>query len=1382
MGLNRVVRRLFFAGLCSCVPVAAWGQNQNVTVNEQPTAEQRLGEVNELRRAGRYDAAAELTQELIEQSQLKLVGIGEGRYTDAERWCREELLRDPALREAYRERYTALATRSLDQAMASDRPVAALDQTVRQYIATEPALEAGLQLAGRLLESGDAAAAAALLDELKRHPDRDKQLARVLMLQGAAAVYTQDAEALDQSRERLAEIGQQALADGLAQLAASMGPGALVDKPGLLDAGIKPEELRLSLWDQPLSEADRAAAWLRTEGVMPVVTPSMALMNNGRQVIALDRASGQRLWGYPSDDSADLVRPVGGGERWYDTRGVAVGRDAVCAVIGECYAIAEARNPYVYPNKLVCIDELTGQLRWERKAGELKEDEPTQGDDRRLGRANLQLTHFVGTPIIANGQVFVLLRRGTEQAAGTQTTWLLAFDLEDGSLRWFRHLAMSQLSFRSDAEELTPQFLLYGETLYITDNIATVAALDTRSGGYKWLRVLPVGSGQSKRLSVETAGMVSPPVLTHAGLLVPIALSGDRLVLLDPSDGTTLQDFKNDPHLGGAQYLMDAGDGAVVVSLKSVAYWNARDAKVQWTFDLDAQERAKGMGDVTKRYVIVPTNQRLVVLDRADGSLLEAVGFSGGNLTVSEGEVLATQAGRLYSYTSWDRAYRRLVRRVEQQPGDPTAGLALASLALRIGGKRDAVMQGVGYALAAIDLQTPERAELTRQVVIDQLRDLAIQPGAMDDATRRQLYDRLALATNTAAQEAAYHLDAGRFYAGLGEAGRAVQHFQAVVADPAFASQPYKREGTTRSAGAVAQDQILKLIQTHGREVYARYDALARTRLAELKAAGQADAAALALIARRYPLSLAAVEALIEAGRSFEQQGDAIGAAALYQQAVVRSGQSRQRQLAVGQLLNHYLANQRADAAEALLDREARLNPDLYPIDGDKPLPPAAWRQRVEALDVQPGERPRLAEALGTPFMLEGRLVAPAKGVDAHALGRNLLLVHPDHTLTCHGPDNPRQPRWTAELPVQARSWLVLAYGERQVLLWAADAGVVAALDPATGETLWATALGFGLDPSAEAPLPGEEQDHTLFAVTDTVVCFGRRIDAKLVAIDRAAGGVLWRSKPTMTRLTALDADHWTLAAAGRIGQAELASEGNLAVLNLFTGEPQTQTPELRLALSPLAMRLDAGRAIVVGENKVAAVDTRSGVEVWGYAVADGTLGPDLALGQTLLAVATKQGTVHLLDHTRAGRVAGQVVVRGASDASGVALQAMHHDLWVTAGRGLYRLGPSPAVRWSDSVSLPYKQPVLGLIGETRVAMIAVTDPTQDANRLDQPKSFGLFLLDREGGRLLNRYTLGPIDDEALQGLLDAGAAQLFGRGLAVPVGAKTMIVPGGDG
>ncbi len=1375
-----MARWLVVVGLyLSLLAPSAAAQNPNVTVNEQPTAEQRLGEINELRAANRHDAAAELVQELVEQSRFKLVGTGQGRYTDAERWCKEELLRDGVLREAYRQRYTASATHALDQARLDEDPAEALAGVYQSYAATAPAFEAGLELAGRLLESGDASAATELIEELMRHPDRDTELGRLVTLRGAAAVYTHDHDKAAEVRDQLIELGLDGRAAWLASLADALGPGAFAVRPGLIDAGPKPEELSVALWDQPLASVDRSAMWVRGRAVLPVVTPSLVLVNNGRQVVAWDRASGQRLWAYPEDDGPVVTRTIGG-QRWYDAR--AVGRDAgaVAAVLGESYGITENRNPYVPRNRLAVIDEATGSQRWERASGEVYEGEPTEGQTRRVGRANLQLTHFVGTPIIARGQVLALLRRANSNSS-SQTTWLMSFDLEDGTLRWYRHLALASLSYSSDQSKVAPQMALHGDTLYLTDCIASVAAVDIRRGGYRWLRVLPVGYGQAQRLTLETDGTLSPPVLTHAGLMVPLALSRDRLVLLDPGDGSTLQTFENHPQVGQAQYLMDGGDGAVVVSAKSVAFWDAGDAEVAWTFPFDPSEKAQGRGDVTRRFVIVPTTTRLLVLDRETGRLLDEAESPGGNVTVRDGEVLATSAERLYSYTSWRRAYQRLVDRAEQQPTDPTAGLALASLAIRLGGQADAAIQGVGYAIRAIENQTPAQAVLTRERVFGQLRALAIEPSAMDERTRRLLYDRLALVTHTATQEATYHLDAGRFHAAQNEPGRAVEHFQSVVADTAFASQPYERRGVTRSAGAVAQQEILQLIETHGRSVYGRYDALARAQLAEIKAAGEPDASALAMIARRYPMSLAAVEALLEAGQRLEAQGKQAAAIGLYQQAVVRAGHSRQRQLSVGHLLTFYLNAGRPAAAAALLEREGRLYPDLYPIDAGKPLPPSVWQQRIALAPTPDRVRPALAEKLTTPFMLPGRLTLPAPGIDGASLSGRLYLQHEDGTLSCHAAENARAPLWSAALPAEAMRWYVVADNAEQVLIWSADTGVIASLDPATGQTQWATPMGFASEaPWRLDPLPGEAVGRYLVSLSDAVVCFGHRESAQIVAIDRAGGGVLWRTELVMTELTALDCDAWTLAAAGRIGRLEQAATGKLGLLSLFTGEPQTEHPELRVNVAPRSVALVDRLVILCGTAKIVAVESETGDELWSRAFADRRLTGAVATTPSLIAAATDDGMVHLLDTHHSGRLLGSVQARGRSDPEGLTLQAADEQVWVTGGRGVMCLGRSPVLQWQDAISLPDRRPLTSLVGEERVALFVTSDIDPGPGQLATAKACDLFIFNRAGGRLVNQYTLGPADnDPAVADRLDPAGAQLFGKGLVVPVGWRTMVVPG---
>ncbi|MGB0769043.1 MAG: hypothetical protein ACPGYV_15205, partial [Phycisphaeraceae bacterium] len=269
-------------GFALGVLLLAWpaaGQNANVTVDDQPTAEQRLEEVLSLRRASRYDEASELLQELIEEARFKLVGIGEGGYADAEQWSRDLLLRDGPLREAYRQRYTATATRALAQAQASSARAADLAEVYRVYAVTRPGLEAGLDAAGLLLASGDPASAARLIESLSGHPDLDDVAERVEYLRGAASAYVEDDAGLAAAMGELVAMGQPELAASLGRLAESIQPGFAPVRAGAVDMGPRPTQIESPLWDQPLTDVEGAARWqLGDASVMPVVTPAYAIV------------------------------------------------------------------------------------------------------------------------------------------------------------------------------------------------------------------------------------------------------------------------------------------------------------------------------------------------------------------------------------------------------------------------------------------------------------------------------------------------------------------------------------------------------------------------------------------------------------------------------------------------------------------------------------------------------------------------------------------------------------------------------------------------------------------------------------------------------------------------------------------------------------------------------------------------------------------------------------------------------------------------------------------------------------------------------------------------------------------------------------------------
>lgn|GEM_PF-2074573 len=1359
-------RGLWLVLLFICGP--AWGQNKYVTVDDQPTAEQRIEEINAMCKSGRHDAAAELVQELIEQSRHKLVGLGQGRYTDAGTWCYERLIRDAELCEAYRSRYTATASRAFETALQSEEPIRQLAQVYYRYPATEPALKAGMQLAGRLLEAGEVGAADKLIEELLRHPDQGAVLKQLIALQGAVAVYQGEKKGVADSLERLGELSAHVQKDWLNELSASTTSWLGLDQAAAKDTAKKPEEFKKPLWEQPLAvnSTEQASRWMRYINPVPVVTPNYALINNGRQVVALDRASGQEAWTYPAEplSTADDLS----GRTWLDQRSVAVDRDKFYAVIGESVAVADGQNQSVTANQLTCIDAVTGMAIWSRSAGQIDEDEPTIELDRRAGRVNLQNTHFLGTPIVSQGRVFTLLRRASQ---GSLSVWLLAYDANDGSMIWFRHLSLVTLTYAtSDAARTRPQLTLHGNTLYLTDSIATVAAIDTHSGSYRWLNVLPVGDERSESFSIRSDGVNSPPVVTRSGLLIHLSNTKDRMLLLDPEDGKLLRGFKDDPQAQNTRYVQESPGGSLVVSEASVMQWDADLASYAWVFRLDEDEKTIGLGDVTANYAIVPTSRRTLVLDLATGELLDEGNTVNGSVVVCDGEVFTVNSGFMQAYTTWDRANQRLLKRIQDLPEDPAAGLALAGLALRQGGLDDAVMLGVGHALEALNLQPPDSAERSRKHVFEQLRKLAAHADA--STLRAQLYDKLALTTQTAEQEAAYHLEVGRFLAQQGQPYRAIDHFHAVIAEPAFSSQPYTDAGSTYSAGVIAYQEIQSLIGRYGQGVYARYDAMARAWMLELKAVDALDAAAVTMLARRYPLSVVAVEALISAGLDRQREGRQLDALVMFQQAVVLANERDQKQFAVGTLLSYYLANNRADDARELLHRHTTQNPGLDPLDGDKPLAIQAWRSRIDLAEQQNPDQPRLSEKLGKPIDLDGRLITLAPGISPKQNSDLLFLLHKDFTLSCFRANQPRQPVWSMSPPGGKGGIYLLESTDQQLLFWAYDTGVVFATDPATGELRWQNTLSFEDEGASKAMIrtdtPLADTPRVLVRISDSVLCFVRTDISAVVALERVGGTVLWKTKLDMAKVSAIDADNWTLAVAGFGAELSQTGEGRLALLSLFTGKPSGDKAVQPVSQFVESMLLNQSRLFMSGARGVVGADPITGQALWTQRLSGSTPSGQISVSGSLLAVADISDNLYLLDADQQGKVLDRFYMRGPRNRSDIVMQALNEHVWVRSELGLFCLGMSPTLVWRDAIGEAGVTSGGMIVGHENVALFATSQEAEDV-----AGQVMLFIFDREGGRLKERYLF---DETAQQ--LEIDRSILFGGGLVIPAGDRAMFLP----
>lgn len=1344
----------------------AWGQNPNVTVDDQPTAEQRIEEVLELRKAKRYAQAAELVQELIDSAQFKLVSLGDGIYADAGRWASDVLMRDGAMRQAYTERYSATAERAYQVADASDDRLAELLKVYRLYGATRSGLGSGLSAAGLLLELGQAQSAATLIAELAGHPDRDAMKPVLLMLRGSAAAYLQDQPTLEEVAEELAELDPSA-AEQLVALAKAITPATAALRPAQIDMGPKPISIRAPLWDQAVAKADNAPRWMLDDrSTLPVITPGLVILNNGRQIVAMDRASGQRSWAYP-DDASHAVQKNVTLQRWQGGRAVGRGQDKVAAVLGEMHGITERRNPYVPPNELVCVNEQTGRLIWQRTAGEFHEDEPRNLPERRAGRINLQHTHFVGTPMVSHGKIFTVLRRANSES-DSQSSWLLAFDADDGGLLWYRHLALVSLSYtNADSMRVIPNLSIYGDTLYMSDSLGAVGAIDVHTGGYRWLRVLPVGSENTKSIVANSRGIASAPVLTPAGLLVALSTSRDRLMLVDPEDGSLLRSFREDPVLSKTQHLVETSGGALAVAQTSASLWDADRAAVAWTFTLASGELMQGRAAVSRHFAVLPTNQRLLVLNLVSGELVEDAPELRGSVALADGELIAIGDGRAHAYTSWDRVYERLVDQVESRPEDPSAGLSLASIAMRQEGQAQSVLLGVGHALDAVSRQPARRKVAVASHVFDQLRILITQ--TEDAVLRGELYDRLALVTQTAAQEAAYHLDAGLYFAEHGEAERAVEHLHAVIAEPVFAAASYVLDGYSRPAGSVAQQEIRRLIDRFGRGVYARHDAMAKAWVNTLKAEDNLNATTLTAVAKRYPLSPLAAELLLDAAQTRAAEGRLIIASGLFKQAVQSAVDDPQRQHAAGQLLLFYLQTKRPEVARDFLDRFALKHEGIVPTIDQQTQTIEQWRQRIAAVHSDVVELAPLASAFATPVLIEGRLISGIPQFSSVFNAERLYLQEGDELITCREHGDPSVPIWSAKVPANSGELLRLTEESGQVLFLAPKTSTVFAFDAATGDPLWESVVAFDAT-DGPVQLDGPQAlavMEILVAISETVVCFGHRDSAQVLAIDRATGEMIWRTTLDMTALTAMDADNWSLAAVGRAGHPQQLRSGKLAVLSLSDAKPILDQGQARIALTPFSVALDRQQVIVFGASGVMALETPSGKTIWSQRLSDKMLTGAHAMLDQRIAIETNDGQVYLLDVANQGRSMGSFAIRSGGDRTPTRLGTVGDGMWCLSGRGVFRFGALGELDWSDAIENTNLTPKSLIIGEGHVALVAQTDPAAVQNELK------LFVLENEGGRLVNQYDIGPLPQEA-----QSSETVQFGSGLAMPVGNQTMLIP----
>jgi len=872
------------AGLCVALTAlypnpAAAQPNAPVYLDDSLRAAEALVRARELASIGNESDAVRVLQGVLDQDGDRLTPSGADPDIFLEvRSVVQDLIRsDPALLERYRELSSEPARRALESGDA--------ETASGRYLLTSAGYDATLRLAAQRYERAQFDSAFRTIMLLDRHPDRDgarldaaARLLREVSARIAAIVDpARDAAWIEFTRSaaerwsRDAGLGAGAVAGArapsIARVWTPYGPAPGVDLSNLLarplwsDTMGEPLPIRIQ---GPRNEANRApypdaARWL---GSSPTVVGDTVFASDGQTVSAWNRFTLALLWRLKMDGAVSgpyTARPDSGP---VESAMVTVGEGRVAVVSG-----LRLENQVREVRHLLVLDAASGRVLWTKGPFDTGIDDP-------------QESMFVGPALISEGTVVLRVEKDATSRR-LDGLYLVGFDLESGRVLWKRSAGSSGVltfGYRTPTIEslATARGLVFAQA-----RVGVITAVETVSGRVAWARRVP---GFQQRSASTDPWDFNLPIIRE-GRVYLLNPSRDRVLCLDAESGEVLASRQVDD-FGNPNYLVLAGDLLVGVgrsalhglALDRFADAGASPSEIARFAPEIFRGRVVAMGD----RLLAPLINDIVVL-RVDPSVPEEERVERrirldqpGVVLPLEGQLVVVDDSRVHTYLLWEVAERQLRQRMDASPRDPSPAITYAELAYR-SGHTEGLLEAIDRALMAIEadpLAESGPADLSRvfRSVRNMVQPESEAPGTMlTDALREGLVQRLGRSASTPAERAAYFLTSGAVLEASGQTARAVQAYQSVLDSPDLASAPYALGDTQVSADFEATRRLRSLIASEGRQFYEPYEADAERLLSEARATLAADA--FESIARRYPVSRAAVSAWMEAASRAQAQG-----------------------------------------------------------------------------------------------------------------------------------------------------------------------------------------------------------------------------------------------------------------------------------------------------------------------------------------------------------------------------------------------------------------------------------------------------------------------------------------------------------------------------
>ncbi|MCP4192098.1 MAG: PQQ-binding-like beta-propeller repeat protein [Planctomycetaceae bacterium] len=489
--------------------------------------------------------------------------------------------------------------------------------------------------------------------------------------------------------------------------------------------------------------------------ISPLIVDGVLLMKTSENMMAIDFATGKRIWEYPwsepietlvDDDSpvpptkdARLKRLE---ERlWLDSiYGQMASDGKTLFLIDDLgYAqssaagmriqmmrgmrIANPNQPQDY-NALVALDVRTqGKYRW-RVGGINGEDEP------KLAKA-----FFLGAPLVLAQDLYILA-----EVRGDVSLFVL--DSQTGKIRWSQQLAhVGQFSILND-----PVRRLAGATPSYSDGVlicptsaGAIVAIDvpTRSllWGYQYQRNFNNYSIRNGiRINRTFAGSRTPD---REKWIDSTATLSDGKVIITPPEGGELHCLDlltgkpawKAKQRDGNLYLACIHEGkAVLVGKQFITAINMSDGTEAWQLPVGSQRDSTGIaavptgrGFLSGNQYYLPTNLELMQIDVKTGTLQEAIRteLPLGNLLSYRDHIISLGPDYVTAYSRGDRLKLLVEEQLANNPNDPWSIEQRGLLLLDEGQSEEALR----FLRQAFELYAPEddRRESAKTLLVDTL-------------------------------------------------------------------------------------------------------------------------------------------------------------------------------------------------------------------------------------------------------------------------------------------------------------------------------------------------------------------------------------------------------------------------------------------------------------------------------------------------------------------------------------------------------------------------------------------------------------------------------------------------------------------------------------